>query len=294
MLKKFTALVFSILLIICLVGCEKDKPVIDNEGSDPTSRVTAALDATDGAETDESTETLVATETAGASETPVITETPEITATPEVSATPEPTDAPVATNTPEPTKKPNTPTPTAEPTVTPEPEKNWELYFYNELCIVAAMAERYTDTEEFEFYLDAFLYTGTKPNAYKSEEVSYDEELDETFYRYYYKKSDVDAWSLKYFGMIFDDDQYQGTHYWAYTYKLEGDSFVVTQEYIDPRGSKYVRYVSHEERVVNGEQCYVLQCKRGYEGEPEAEWSNIEVILAKTQYGHALRAINSK
>ena len=94
--------------------------------------------------------------------------------------------------------------------------------------------------------------------------------------------------------MIFDDDQFQGTHYWAYTYELEGDSFVLTENDIDPRGSKYVRYVSHEERVVNGEQCYVLQCKRGYEGEPEAEWSNIEVILAKTQYGYALRSINSK
>jgi hypothetical protein len=240
------------------------------------------------------TETPAITEMPEITETPAITDEPEITETPAPTNTPVPTNTPAPTNTPVPTKKPNTPAPTAKPTATPEPETNWEKFFYNELRIVAAMAARYTDAEEFEFYLDAFLYTGTTPDHYKSEEVYYDEELDETFYRYYYKKSDVDAWSLKYFGVIFDDDQFQGTHYWAYTYNLEGDSFVLTEDYIDPRGSKYVRYVSHEERVVNGEQCYVLQCKFGFEGEPEAEWSNIEVILAKTQYGYALRSINSK
>ena len=162
---------------------------------------------------------------------------------------------------------------------------DWEQSKEEILRIVGTMGP----CEKIYFETDAFLYTGTKPEYVKREENYYEEELDYTFYKYYYKKSDVDAWSIKYFGIVFSNYQYHTTT-WAHTFRLEGNYLVVIEDSIDPRAlgrAKFVKEVSSDSK----KGLIVWHCRYGIEFEPEENWTDILVTVQKTDQGYSLRKI---
>lgn len=162
---------------------------------------------------------------------------------------------------------------------------DWEQSKAEILRIVGTMGP----CEELYFKAEAFLYTDTQPEYVKREENYYDEELDNTFYIYYYKKSDVYSWSKRYFGTVFDDEQYHKKS-WSYELVLDGDYLIVVELDIDPRAfriAKFVKEVSSDPK----KGLFVWHCLYGFEYNDGEDLMDILVTVQKTDQGYSLRKI---